>query len=147
MVVVLEVVKINLQHKVEAGIFKEEEEYFLEVVVRRDVHFVEDECWNWGVTNSSVEKIIYKDGVMGKTVSIGMSGSNQSRVSSTDTLSGHVTDGNTALETQLFQFTKVITNYSPIERVRTLRNIYENYTFALIISDSVTFEEGEKSKS
>lgn len=49
MVVVLEVVKINLQHIVEAGIFKEEEEYFLEVVVRRDVHFVEDECWNWGV--------------------------------------------------------------------------------------------------
>lgn len=109
------------------------------IVMNKDVYFMEDKCWQWDEKTSMLQNDAGK-----KSIIVDISGSGTSNLSNNGTLTTSGSESDGTLDTQTRQESASSVDESRIQNVRALRDVYESCTFALHVSNPVTFDEAEK---
>lgn len=111
------------------------------IIINRDVNFDEGKSWNWESTDVSRQNVKIQLVVPGNSEMLKNSGDN----SNGDTIRERIFGSITSSVSQGNQEETSSVDESPVQKVRSLREIYESCLFALNLSDPSTYEEAAKS--
>lgn len=111
------------------------------IIISRDMVFMENITWTWTANESTTEKFFVPDVLSDSSVSEGVSDSIQQNVSAEEQSDSNISRG------QTIERGEPEIDVSPIQKVRSLRKIYESCSYALTVSDPVSNEEAQKSEN